>query len=87
MAENNLPIHPRESLPQHAVPLLNARPEVSFQCGRFFISENDFEFRINSLCSQFLKIQAFAKFVRDNHKRTINQRVVSGDLTMFSDFF
>ena len=86
MAENNLPIHPRERLPQHAVPLPDTRPEVNFQYGRFFISGDEFEFRINSLCSQFIKIQAFAKFVRDNHKKIINGRVVSGDLAMFSDF-
>ena len=86
MAENNLPIHPRQRLPQHAVPLLDTRPEVNFQCGRFFISEDEFEFRINSLCSQFIKIQEFAKFVRDYHKKIIDGRVVSGDLAMFSDF-
>ena len=51
MAENNLPIHPRERLPQHAVSLLDTRPEVNFQCGRFFISEDELEFRINALCS------------------------------------
>ena len=86
MAENNLPIHHRERLPQHAIPLLDTRPEVNFQCGRFFISEDKFEFRINSLCSQFIKIQEFAKFVQDNHKKVINGRVASGDLAMFSDF-
>ena len=87
MAENNLPIHPWERLPQHATPLLDTPPQLNISWGRFFISEDELEFRINSLCSQFLKIQAFAKFVRDSHKRIINQRVVSGDLTMFSDFF
>ena len=86
MAENNLPIHPRERLPQHAVPLLDTRPEVNFQCGRFFISQDEFEFCINSLCTQFIKIQAFTKFVRDNHKKIINGRVVLGELVMFSDF-
>ena len=52
----------------------------------FFISDDEFEFRINSLCSQFIKIQAFAKFARDNHNKIINGRVVSSDLAMFSDF-
>ena len=73
MAENNFPIHPRERLPQRAVPLLDTRPEVNFQCGRFFIYEDELEFRINALCSQFLKIQAFAKFVRDNHKKLLTK--------------
>ena len=86
IAGYNLPIHPRERLPQQAVPLLDTRPEVNFQCRRFFISEDEFEFRINSLCSQFIKMQAFAKFVRDNHKKIINGRVVSGNLAMFFDF-
>ena len=66
--------------------MLDISPEVNFQCGRFFISEDEFEFRINSLCSQFIKIQAFAKFARDNHNKIINGRVVSGDLAMFFDF-
>ena len=86
MAENNLPIHHRERLSQHAIPLLDTRPEVNFQCGRFFISEDEFEFRINSLCSQFIKIQEFAKFVQDNHKKIINGRVASGDLQCFLIF-
>ena len=86
MAENNLPIHPRERLPQNAVPLLDTRPEENFQCGRFIISEDESEFRMNSPCSQFIKIQTFAKLVRNNHKKIINGRVVSGDLAMFSDF-
>ena len=86
MAENNLPIHRRERLPQNAVPLLDTRLEENFQCGRFIISEDESEFRMNSLCSQFIKIQTFAKFVRNNHKKIINGRVVSGDLAMFSDF-
>ena len=86
MAENNLPIHLRERPPQHAIPLLDTRTEVNFQCGRFFISEDEFEFCINSLCSQFIKIQAFAKFVREDCKKIINGRVASGDLSMFSDF-
>ena len=66
--------------------MLDTRPEVNFQCGRFFIFEDEFEFRISSLCSQFIKIQEFAKFLRDNHKKIINGHVVSGDLAMFSDF-
>ena len=75
MAKNKLPIRPRGRFPQHAVFLLDTRPELNFQCRRFFVSEDELEFCINSLCSQFLKIQAFAKFVLDNHKRTINQHV------------
>ena len=86
MAENNLLVHPPERLLHRAVPLLDTRPEVNFKCGRFFIYEDEFEFSVNSLCSQFLKIQAFPKFVRDNHTKIINQRIVCGDLTMFSDF-
>ena len=86
MTENNLPIHPRERVSQRPVPLLDTRREVNFQSGRFFICEDELEFRINALCYQFLKMQAFTKFVRDIHGKIINQRVVCGDLTMFSDF-
>ena len=86
MAENNLLVHTRERLPHRVVPLLDTRPEVNFQCGRFYIYEDEFEFHVSSLCSQFLKIQAFPKFVRDNHMKVINQCIVCGDLTMFPDF-
>ena len=86
MVENNLLVHPRERLPHRPVPLLDTRPEVNFQRGRFVIYEDEFEFRVSSLCSPFLKIKAFAKFVRDNHKETINQSIIYGVLTTFFDF-
>ena len=58
MVENNLLVHPRQRLPHRAVPLLDTRPEVNFQRGRFFIYEDEFEFRVSSLCSPFSKIKA-----------------------------
>lgn len=45
--------HPRERLPQPAVSVLGASPEVNFQCGRFFIARQDFEARLNILTFQF----------------------------------
>ena len=86
MAEQNLPIHPRERLLQTALPVLDSSPEVDLQFGRFFIIEDEFELRINAVYFQFWKIQAFAKFVKDNHKKIIEKHLVYGDLLTFSDF-
>ena len=36
MAYSNL-THPRERLPQPAINILDTKPEVNFQSGRFFI--------------------------------------------------
>ena len=33
MAEQNLPIHPRERLPQTALPVLDSSPKVDLQFG------------------------------------------------------
>ena len=35
MAQNNL-MHPLDRLPQPAIELLDTKPEVNFQSGRFF---------------------------------------------------
>ena len=86
MAEQNLPIHPRERLPHIAPPVLDSSPKVDLQFSRFFITEEEFQFCINAVCFQFWKIQAFAKFVKDNNRKIIEKYLVYGDLPMFSYF-
>ena len=86
MAEQNLPIHPRERLPHIAPPVLDPSPKVDLQFSRFFITEEEFQLHINAVCFQFWKIQAFAKFVKDNNRKIIEKYLVYGDLPMFSYF-
>ena len=78
--------HPRERLPQPAINVLDIKPKVNFQLGRFYIHETEFKSRIATISFQFWKIQAFSIFVRDNFKRVINKGFVHGDLQMYSDF-
>ena len=86
MAQQNLPIHPRERLTTAAPQVLDFVPKVDLQVGRFFISNEEFESRINSICFQFWKIQAFAKFVHDNYHKIRERHLVYGDLCMFVEF-
>ena len=39
-------MHPLDRLPQPAIELLDTKPEVNFQSGRFFIHDVDFESHI-----------------------------------------
>ena len=86
MVQQNLLIHPWERLPTTAPQVLDSVPKVDLQIGRFFISNEEFELRINSICFQFWKIQAFAKFVRDNYHKIRERHLVYGDLYMFVEF-
>ena len=86
MAQNNLPVHPRERLPLVALEILNSKPNVHLQHRRFFITNKEFEMRVNVICFQFWKIQSFAKFVCDNHQKVKDRHLVFGDLHMLADF-
>ena len=83
MAQQNLPIHPRERLPTTAPHVLDSVPKVDLHIGRLFISNEEFKLRINSICLQFWKIQAFAKILIDNYDKIIERHLVYGDLYMF----
>ena len=50
MAQNNLPLHPRERLLHTAPEILNSKPNADLQHGRFFISNEEFKMRVNVLC-------------------------------------
>ena len=86
MVQQNLPIHSRERLPTTAPQVLDSVPKVNLQIGRFFISNEGFKLRINSIYLQFWKIQAVAKFLRDNYHKIRERHLVYGDLYMFVEF-
>ena len=78
--------HPRERLPQPAVSVLDGGPEVNFQCGRFFITRQDFESHLNILTFHFWKIQIFSTFVKNNIDTVIERGFIHGDLKVFAHF-
>ena len=91
MAGNNLvPIalrplrHPRERLPLPATQILQSKPEINLQNGRFFMIVHKFEAKVNEICFQLWKIQAFAKFFADNYSKIKERYFVSSDLYMFA---
>ena len=53
MAQNNLLLHPRERLLHTAPEILNSKPNVDLQHGRFFVRNEEFEMRVNVICFQF----------------------------------
>ena len=83
MVQQNLLIHPWERLPTTALQVLDSVPKVDLQIGRFFISNEEFELRINSICFQFWKIQVFSKFVCDNYHEIRERYFVYGDLYVY----
>ena len=80
MAFNSNLQHPRERLPQLAINVLDTKPEVSFQSGKFYIQQTKFESRISMINFQFWKIYAFCTFVENNFQKFINRGFVHGDL-------
>ena len=86
MAQQNLPIHPRERLPHTAPHALESNPKIDLPLGRFFITVEEFNLRVNAICIQFWKIQTFAKFVKENHHKIKERHLVYGDLLCFLVF-
>ena len=78
--------HPRERLPLPAISVLDTKPEVNFQSGRFFITQIEFESRVNILTFHYWKIQIFYTFVRNNFEMLINRGFVCGDLRVYANF-
>lgn len=75
--------HPREKLPQSAVSVLDSESDVNDQCGRFFITRQDLESRLNNLRFHFWKIEIFCKFVKNNFDTVIEKGFVYGDVHVF----
>ena len=62
-------IHPRDRLPKMVL-------KINFKQGRFFISNEEFEARINDISCQLWKIKEFAKFFVENYKKIKERRLV-----------
>ena len=77
--------HPREKLPQPAISIFDASPEVNFQCG-FFITRKDFESRLNIVTFHLWKIQIFTTFVKNNINVVVGKDFIYGDLKVFGNF-
>ena len=86
MAQNNLPMHPRERLPLTAPKIFDSRPNIDLQDDRCFKTNEEFEMTVNVICFQFLKIQSFAKLVYDNYQKIKDRHLVCGDLHMLPAF-
>ena len=89
MAQNDVvacPRHPRERRHTIAPQILDSVPKVNLQVGRFFVSDNEFELRINEIAFQLWKIQYFAEFVNDDKHRVKKRHLISGDVIVFADF-
>ena len=79
--------HPQERLPLPAISVLDIKSEVNFQSGQYFITEIEFESRVNILTFHYWKIQVFCTFVRNNFEMLINRGFVCGDLRVYADFY
>ena len=55
MARNSLPVHSTERLPTVAPQILGPNSRVDLQHARFFITNEEFELRINTICFHFLE--------------------------------
>ena len=55
MARNSLPVHSRERLPTVAPHILGPNSRVDLQHAILFITNEEFELRINAMCFRFLE--------------------------------
>ena len=78
-------MHPRQKLTQPAVSVLDTNPDVNFQCGRFFITWQDFDSCVKFTAFHLWKIKIFCKFVKNNIDTVINKGFICGDVNVFSN--
>ena len=76
--------HLRERSALPAINILDTKPEVNFQSGRFFIQETEFESWVGTITFQFWKTQAFCSFIKDIYQTIISRGFIHGDLHMYS---
>ena len=72
-------LHPRDRLPQPA-------SYISLEIGRFFITRDEFEVKVNQIGHDLQKIMDFAVFVRANKHKLTDRSLICGDIKVFSDF-
>ena len=78
MARNSL-IHPQDRL-------LQIPPSINLQQGKFFISTEEFEGRLNAICSEIWEIRQFYKFAVDNFKKIEERHLICEDIKIFVDY-
>ena len=76
--------HPKEKLPESVVSVLDTNPDINFQCGRFFITRQDFDSCMDFVASDIWKIEIFCKFIENNIGTVNNKGFVCGDVKGFS---
>ena len=81
-----VPRHPKERLPSIALKILETEPKTYFQLGRFFITVDEFETRINIISFHLLKIQSFPRFANKNYMKIKERHFLSGDLYISPEF-
>ena len=69
-------IHSRDRLPKMA-------PRINFEQGRCFISNEEFEARINEISCELWKMKEFAKFFVGNYKKIKERRLACSDGQIF----
>ena len=73
-------IHPRDRLPQPASPV------TSENSGRFFITRDEFNLKVNQIGDDLEKIKEFTLFCRINNKKLMHKNYVCVDIKIFCDF-
>ena len=66
--------------------ILEIDSKINIIHGRFFITEEDFEARVNQICFYLWKIHAFAKVAIDNFHKIKDRHLMCGDTEMFAEF-
>ena len=74
----SLTLHPKDRLPQIA-PCINLEP------GRFWISSEEFNGRIEEISRDLERIKAFSSFTISNYRKIRERRLMSGDVRIFSE--
>ena len=71
-------MHPRDRLQKIA-------PRIILEQGRFFISAEEFNGRMEEISRDLDRIIAFASFTVNNHNKINQRRLLSGDVKVFAD--
>ena len=72
-------LHLRDRLPKIA-------PRINLELGRFFISTEEFNARVNEICCELWRIKKFAKFAVGNFRKLKERHLEHGDIQIFVDF-
>ena len=71
-------LHPRERLSQLA-------PSINLKPGRFFISVEEFNRRIEEISRDLGRIKAFSSFAKNKYDKIRQRRLMGGNAKLFSE--